>query len=241
MLNLHKYFDGIFVLNMDIRPDRWTQFQDQAEAARLTGFQRYRAIEGDKCPHPAWWRAGNGAWGCLMSHARLAQDAALDGLKNYLVFEDDVVFAPDFADRLPVLMEQLEGVEWDQLYLGGQHMWVEAGPPWPYREGAVRCPNVNRTHAFAVNARFMAKFCQHILHFPDYTDRYVAPRPAQEDKPEVKEWMSHIDHQLGVLHERRQDLILAANPWLCGQAAGSSNISGKVTEAQWWNSTGWGE
>src|SRR5512139_232188 len=101
MIDLSKHFGGAFVLNLDIRPDRWVEFQQRAAVAGVTGFQRYRAIEGDKCPHPAWWRAGNGAWGCLMSHLRLAQDALMDGLPSYLVFEDDAVFSPDFAERLP--------------------------------------------------------------------------------------------------------------------------------------------
>lgn len=224
MTNLLRFFGRAYVINLDIRPDRWEQFQERAEKAGITGFERFRAIEGDKCPHPAWWRAGNGAWGCLMSHLRMAQDALMDGLSSYVVFEDDVVFAKDAADRLPVIMGRLMGVEWDQLYLGGQHLWVEAGPPWPFRKEIVRCRNVNRTHAFAVNARFMVQFTQHIMHAPDYI-------AAESD--------NHIDHQLGILHERRQNIILAANPWLCGQGASSSNITGSEKEEEWWPSTGW--
>jgi hypothetical protein len=242
MIDLRNFFGRAYVLNLDIRPDRWVQFQERAAAAGITGFERYRAIEGDKCPHPAWWRAGNGAWGCLMSHLRVAQDALMDGLPSYLVFEDDAVFAPDFADRLPEIMERLDGVEWDQLYLGGQHLWVEAGPPWPFRKGLVSCRNVNRTHAFAVNARFMVKFSQHIMHAPDYIAAHVPPvEPDAGGSGAVQEWFPHIDHQLGRLHETRQFKILAANPWLCGQAASSSNITGTVKDEEWWNSTGWGE
>lgn len=226
MTDLRRFFGGAYVLNLDTRPDRLADFNRRLEEAGLTGVTRYRAIEGDKCPHPAWWRAGNGAWGCMMSHARLCQDALLDGLSSYLVFEDDVVFTPDFAERLTWIMNRLIGVEWDQLYLGGQHLHVEAGPPWPFRKEIVRCRNVNRTHAFAVNARFMVKFQQHVLHAPDYIG-------AAFDM--------HIDHQLGLLHERREDRILAANPWLCGQAAGSSNITGTEKPEEFWNSTGWGE
>lgn len=225
MIDLRDYFGGAFVLNLDIRPDRWHQFQERAARAGITGFQRARAVEGDKCPHPAWWRAGNGAWGCLMSHLRVCQDAMLDQLSSYLVFEDDVVFSDDFAERLPDVMATLADGAWDQLYLGGQHLYVEAGPPWPYREGLVRCRNVNRTHAFAVNARFMADFSRHIMHAPDYI-------AAEGD--------NHIDHQLGVLHERRQHVILATNPWLCGQGASSSNILGEHTKEEWWPNLGWG-
>jgi GR25 family glycosyltransferase involved in LPS biosynthesis len=240
MIDLREYFSKVFVLNLDIRPDRWEQFQERAAAAGITGFERYRAIEGDKCFEPAWWRSGTGAWGCLMSHLRVAQDALLDKLPNYLVFEDDAIFAPDFAERLPKIMEQLNTGDWDQLYLGGQHLWKEAGPPWPYRDGIVRCRNVNRTHAFAVNQRFMVKFSQHIIHAPDYIDAYTE-HDHECGCPKKKPYFMHIDHQLGKLHELRQHKILAVEPWICGQAASSSNISGKSTRENWWQSTGWYE
>ncbi len=31
------------------------------------------------------------------------------------------------------------------LELGGQHLWVESGPPWPFCRGVVRCRNVSTT------------------------------------------------------------------------------------------------
>jgi len=77
-----------------------------------------------------------------------------------------------------------------------------------------------------VNDRFMAQFQQHIMHAPDYI--------------ESKEPL-HIDHQLGRLHEWRQHRILAIDPWVCGQAAGKSDISGADNEPKWWTSKGWGE
>lgn len=236
MMDLTEHFGGAFVLNLDSRPDRWEQFQERAAAARITGFARVRAVHGDSCPHPAWWRAGNGSWGCLMSHVRVCQDALMDGLESYVVFEDDAVFAPDFADRLPEIMERLKDTPWDSLALGGQHLWREAGPPWPFCKGVVRCRNVNRTHAFAVNRQFMVKFQQHVLHFPDYVARYIAP-----DADGKGEWMPHIDHQLGYLHERREHVILAVNPWLCGQAGGKSDINGAEQPEQFWPETGWGQ
>lgn len=234
MLDLQSCFGGAFVLNLDSRPDRWEQFQERAAAARITGFTRVRAVHGDSCPHPAWWRAGGGAWGLLMTYARLVQDALMDGLPNFVVFEDDAVFSADFATRLPEVMERLKETPWDTIYLGGQHLWQEAGPPWPFCKGVVRCRNVNRTHAFAINRQFMVKFHQHILHFPDYLARYIPP-----DSEGKGEWMPHIDHQLGYLQETRQHVTLAVNPWLCGQAAGKSDINGADQVEQWWGDLGW--
>jgi hypothetical protein len=86
----------------------------------------------------------------------------------------------------------------------------------------------------------MVKFSQHIIHAPDYIDAYTEHDHVCECPKKAKFYM-HIDHQLGKLHELRQHTILAVDPWICGQAASSSNISGKQTQENWWNSTGWGE
>lgn len=234
-MNLLDYFGKVFVVNLDHRADRWEAFQERAAQRGIVGFERYRAVHGDACCHPAWWRAGNGGWGCLMSHVGIAQQALMDGIDSYLVFEDDVVFSDDFCERLPKIMESLEGALWDQLYLGGQHLYVETSPPWPFRENVVRCKNVNRTHAMAIHKRFMLKFYQHILHAPDYLAKHV--RPSAERK--VTEWFPHIDHQLGYLHERGQNVILAAHPWLCGQGGGFSNVKGEEKAEEWWKDEGW--
>lgn len=228
-VNLKDYFGRAAVLNLDICPERWEDFNRRAAQAGVIGFERVRAIEGDKCPHPHWWTAGNGAWGCMMSHLRLAQDCLLDGLENYVVFEDDACFSEDFSERLPKLMAEIKALDgnWDMLYLGGQHLYRETSPPWHFRDGIVRCNNVNRTHAFAVNARFMVKFCQHIIHAPDYINSHA------------KGFDMHIDHQLGELH--RGIITLAAQPWLCGQAENKSNVNGREHAEQWWHDNGWGK
>lgn len=242
MIDLSQYFDRVLVMNLDCCPERWQKFEETAKEAGITGYQRFRAIHGDTCEHPAWWRAGNGAWGCLMSHHQIVQTALLDGLENYLVFEDDVVFSQDFCERLPRLMDRLKGEEWDQFYLGGQHLYIETSPPWPWRQELIRCRNVNRTHAFAVNKRFMKQFYQHIMYAPDYIDSHKEWESIDEITKEVKhhEQFHHIDHQLGDLHNRVQHNIIAAEKWLCGQGANNSNINGQLQEEQWWHDKGWG-
>ena len=165
----------------------------------------------------------------------------MDGVQNYLVLEDDAIFAEDTVERLPRIMDVVNKAKWDQLYLGGQHLYVESYPPCPFRGmDVVRCWNVNRTHAFAVNRRFMAKFQQHITHFPDYIKRHIDYKPGDENgHGEIREWFPHIDHQLGYLHEKKEHVILGANPWICGQAGSSSSVSGAENDEQWWNDNGW--
>ena len=161
-----------------------------------------------------------------MSHLRIAQDAAMDGLKNYLVFEDDAVLSSDFAERLPKVMAEV-GEDWDMIYFGGQHLLKKGQPAKVEGMEEVIAPmNLNRTHCFAVNGRFFQNFGRHIMHAPSYIKR-------------EKAW--HIDHQLGVLHQGAFTgeapfngiKIYAVTPWIVGQAAGCSGISFKAFPERW--------
>lgn len=227
-LNLLDYFDAVFCINLDARPERWELFEKRIQDAKLSGYERYSGIDGKICPAPAWWKSGDGAWGCMMSHLRICQDALAKKLNNYLVFEDDVVFCENFIPRFKKTMRDVSSLKnkWDLLYLGGQHLYVESARPYPYKENLVKCYNINRTHAFAVNGPIMKKFSQHVIHAPDYINWKGDPK-----------WPPHIDHQLGILHP--QVVTIAAKDWLCGQSAGVSNVSNKQLPEHWWHDKGW--
>lgn len=260
MLDLRDYFDRVLVINLDCCPERWQKFEEVAAKAGITGYQRFRAIHGDSCEHPDYWRAGNGAWGCLRSHQRILEDALMDKVENYLVFEDDVIFSQDFCERLPRLMKLLADGDWDQFYLGGQHLYRETSPPWPWRGenfDLLRCRNINRTHAFAVNKRFMLQLYQHISHAPDYIESFEeweteedeideeTKEPILDENGEPKkvtkhhEQFHHVDHQMGDLHNRLTNNIIAPLEWLCGQGENSSNINGQLQKEEWWLDKGW--
>jgi hypothetical protein len=150
-----------------------------------------------------------------MSHVRAVQDALLDGVDRLLLLEDDIFF----HDRSPKWLERLMHdvpKDWDQIYLGGQHL-KEATPlsGTPY---IWRARNINRTHAYALHRRVFAKFLQHVLHAPDYIRRGA--------------W--HIDHQLGLAHERGDWRTYTPAWWLCAQEEGGSSISGKINPRMWW-------
>ena len=220
LLDLHKWFQTIQVVNLLKFPKRWELFQQRATVAGITGYERFHAIEGDRVGPPGWFRGGNGAWGCLMSHLRIAQDAMMTGDGHFLVFEDDAVFSSDFAERLPRIMDEV-GDDWDMLYLGGQHLHQPRVKPkrHPKHKEVIIAGNINRTHAFAINSRFRQKYISHIMYAQDYI--------------ESKHSM-HIDHQLGQLHEHQGYNILCAQPWINGQSAGKSWTGGKETREMWW-------
>ena len=217
---LNQHFERIFILNLPYKPDRRERLQRHLSQLGLADQQEItwlRAYSGDMMPAPAWWNAGNGAWGCLLSHARVVQEAIMDKLANFLVLEDDAIFQANSQDMLNALMNQIPS-DWDQLYLGGQHLKepqdVE-GKPF-----VLRAWNVNRTHAFALQKQIFTKYHQHIWHAPDYISKSGG-------------W--HIDHQLGLAHERGDWSVYAPSWWLAGQDSDWSNISGKQNPCLWWH------
>lgn len=232
---LEEAFERICVLNLPYREDRRLALTEHLLECGLIGDASAltwpRTIIGDLAPPPAWWQQGNGAWGCLRSHVRAAEDALHDGLAHYLVLEDDVLFLPGAAQMLGLVMAELPE-DWHQLYLGGQCLNDLGQPPRPVDGCQVlRRPwNVNRTHAFALRREIIPRFLQHVQHAPDYLSNFE----VRSGNPHWRGNGRHIDHQLGQAHQRRDWNTYIPNWWLCGQRGGSSNISGKVNPDKFW-------
>ena len=202
-------FDRVVVISLARRPDRLAAFYERLDG-RLDALP-YPAIDGQEEPPPAWWKTTPGAWGCYRSHAAVIDHALAIGVESILVFEDDATFVPDFADRLAALEVP---ADCGQLYLGGQHLAKpDPGPP-----GLLRGRNVNRTHAYAVFGRPALETLQ----------AHLRPDPAL--------WTArhHVDHHYGILHRERRIGCYAVSPWLCGQAAGLSDVDGRKRPERAW-------
>lgn len=212
------------MINLPYKEDRKIRLSRHLEEMGLAApgdITWVRAISGEMCPPPAYFKAGGGAWGCLQSHLRIVQDATMDKLENYLVLEDDVVFHEQSGHILERFWKEVPE-DWGQIYLGGQYL----RDPEPV-DGAplvFRCRNVNRTHAFALRRDAFRSFQQHISHAPDYISNGA--------------W--HIDHQLGMAHERGDWNVYTPAWWIAGQEEGASDISGRVNPRNWWNYKGFG-
>lgn len=94
--------------------------------------------------------------GCTLSHLMIAEKALKAGLKNYLVFEDDVMLKEGFNDHFSSYISQLKN-DWDLLYLGGNNNGV---PLEMVSENIGRCRQTYTTHAYGVNWPVMQKLVQ---------------------------------------------------------------------------------
>jgi hypothetical protein len=170
------------------------------------------AVDGQAEPPPAGWKATPGAWGCARSHYAVLSWAIATGVERLLVLEDDATFVPDFAARLAALTPPEDT---GQLYLGGQHLTKPEALPG--RVDFVRGLNVNRTHAYGVLGRAALETLRD----------WIEPSPAWACR-------HHVDHRMGVLHRERRLGVYAVRPWICGQAAGLSDITNKKAGARTW-------
>lgn len=136
------YFDSIFCLNLATRPDRWEAFLQ--EAVKLPGQPEIIRWLG--------WPADGGyterSISASNSHFQAIQRAKAAGLKNVLIFEDDVEFHN--LEHLPAVIEQLSKTEWDLFYLGAN----VCNRITPEGEHLGRLSHAQAQHAYAVNWHF---------------------------------------------------------------------------------------
>lgn len=206
--------DRVVVISLARRPERLAAFRERLAAAWPgQAIEVVRAVDGQASPPPDWWGTSPGAWGCYRSHQRILEDALHDGVESVLIFEDDATFAADFASRLDAYWQALPA-DAGQIYLGGQHL----KPPRPVNDQVVRGMNVNRTHAYAVRRREAIRRLYRWLHAGTHW------RPGRD----------HVDHHYGRQHPSGVSAY-APRVWLCGQAAGESDIARRLSPERWWS------
>jgi len=223
MKNLTDWFDRVYVINCAHRPDRLEETKRHLEETGMANNDwviYYPAIIGDWTTCPADWQSGRGAWGCLRSHQRILEDVIHTRdqrnqltVGNVLILEDDVIFRENALENLNTFMEAVPD-DWGQIYLGGQHRRDITSTDSPH---VVVGNSVNRTHAYAVNAPTLTSLYRHISYATDYRNTN-----------------KHIDHQLELAHRRKDWPVYCPTNWIAGQRAGSSNISGKTNDTQFW-------
>jgi glycosyl transferase, family 25 len=130
---LWEMIDGVLVINLDQRPDRWAQFQQAArDIIPAEKLQRLPARLGRDIPgfgRPPWFhgRKRDRTWaaraGCVQSHRRALLKARDAGWRTVLVLEDDVTFAPEFPALANALASALQGNDWQVCYLGFTDPW----------------------------------------------------------------------------------------------------------------------
>lgn len=206
-------WDRVVCVSLERRPDRELAFRERVAGGMPFGpVEIMSAVDGQRCKHPGWWKMGGGAWGCYRSHMRILEDALMDGHESVLVFEDDVTFADDFDERYERFMSAVPD-DWEQIYLGGQHL----KRPREIYDEYVRCLDVNRTHAYGVRGEGIKKLYRWLNNTKDWKEKH------------------HVDHHYGRIHSDRGVNVYAPVEWMCGQAHDHrSDVCCKEVQERWW-------
>lgn len=138
---LSKYFDHIYVINLDKDIQRLKRIEQIFEKLGIQ-FERFSAIYGKnkvndykklfKKPWNSWEKKMNRAakikrptvYGCLLSHREIVKNAIKKGYKRILIFEDDII-ANKSIKKLLIKNRRLLRNKWKLIYLGStQHDWT---------------------------------------------------------------------------------------------------------------------
>jgi GR25 family glycosyltransferase involved in LPS biosynthesis len=122
-MRLNEYFDKAFCINLDRRNDRWEEVQPIFQRENIE-IERFSACDGNKefnLPIVEGGPASNAELGGAKSHMDVIVKAKELGLKNVLVFEDDVDLIPNINEEFSKVLGQIPD-DWDMIYFGGNHV-----------------------------------------------------------------------------------------------------------------------
>ena len=138
-----KFFDAIYCINLDSRPDRWEEVTREFTAIGI--IDRVERVPGIEHAKPQE--------GCRLSHVECVRRASAAGAETALIFEDDVTmphFSPELLTRA---IEQLRAIpDWELFFFGGR---VRTRPAERY-ENLFRA-RFTQSHAYAIHRRAFAK------------------------------------------------------------------------------------
>ena len=155
--SLSGFFDRIYCINLDSRPDRWKYVRGQFKQFGLRrDVERFSAIDIRTDPdYTASERLLRDNFsllamcGCMLSHRKIIETARDENLDTVLVFEDDIRFLEDNVGSIDRSLNQLGQLDWDVFYLGATYLFRLE----PLGDHLVRVPNgAYATHAIAYNS-----------------------------------------------------------------------------------------
>lgn len=132
MIDFKDYFEEVYVINLDRRPDRYESFLSELKMYDLNGATRYPAIDGSTLTNNTPLLSGE--LGVLLTHHNIIKECMNRNLSNVLVLEDDVQFTneinnvSEYVSKLPD--------DWDFIYFGGNHKYGK--PPEPINDKVIK-------------------------------------------------------------------------------------------------------
>ncbi|MCL2459115.1 MAG: hypothetical protein FWF31_09810 [Desulfobulbus sp.] len=143
-----EFFDAIYCITLDSRPDRKEAARTQFALAGLAGRVEFLVVTRDE---------ENPERGIYGSHQRCLSLSLAAGARHILIFEDDVFFRGCNHERLMAAGRFLrETTTWDAFFLG----CLTSGSRPTGLDGVVRVRYRCLCHAYALNRPFAERLAQ---------------------------------------------------------------------------------
>ena len=134
-MKLNDFFDQIFVINLDRRPDRELAMRQKMRDRNLE-FERITAFDGSKILKDTRKTMSKGAWGYLFTWKNILELAIKRKLKSFLSFDDDVIFHRDFDAQINNVLDWIPSDSWKIIHLGAsQHVQIPEPDDFFYHPG----------------------------------------------------------------------------------------------------------
>lgn len=163
-IQLNKYFDKIYCINLDKRYEKWEIAEREFKTHNLN-VTRFEAIDGNNLPTvdallPA-------ELGCVCSHLQIVEEAKRNGFQNILIFEDDVFLDSKFAQKAGLI----KNLNWKLFYFGASQIdWTDI----EYTENSYFCKNTLGSFAYAINCSLFDEYIAELKTFNTTVDKCLA-------------------------------------------------------------------
>jgi GR25 family glycosyltransferase involved in LPS biosynthesis len=144
---INTFFSGVFLINLDRRPDRLEKVLPILDRAEFDTVMRFSAIEGKAIKYQGPLNAGQ--VGCTLSHLAIIRHAKEHKMESIFIIEDDVELADNFNEIVSNALEELPK-DWCMFYAGGNHLKKAS----PHSEHLVKLSGTLTTHAYGIHSRF---------------------------------------------------------------------------------------
>ena len=149
-MKLTDFFEKTYCVNLDRRPDRWSESLDEFNKFNLTSIERVSAVDGKTTHIQLKNRNTNTSEIALvMTNITIIQNAKKEGLKSILILEDDV----EFTDEVNNISEYFKFLpeDWDMIYFGGNHnTHMRVHPPKIINEKVCKLHQTYSTHCVGI-------------------------------------------------------------------------------------------
>lgn len=209
--SLLNFFDKSYIINLPERLDRREKMKQELKmlglfesSEQVVFFPAVRPTDKGEFP-------SIGSKGCFLSHLAVLKEAKNQNLNNLLIMEDDLSFTHFLIKEQDVIVNELQRLNWDFVYLG--HVVKSA----PIKE-SIFCEYFEPlmlSHFLAVNKKTIAQ----LVDFFEEVLRRPGGHP--EGGP------MHVDGAYSTFRKQNPKVVtLIANPSLGFQRSSSSDIAG---------------